>query len=104
MAPLPNSTRRTDAKIFLITIIEYEGARAYPGLEHDPDVSIGLRNAVARGRLIDDPADRDAYAARDRFWAAAAQADALVFPAAPDVAPAGMHIAHKLEPDRVRPD
>jgi len=28
--------------------------------------------------------------ARDRFWAAAAHVDALIFPAAPDVAPAGI--------------
>ena len=29
-------------------------------------------------------------AARERFWTATAQVDALIFPAAPDVAPAGM--------------
>jgi aspartyl-tRNA(Asn)/glutamyl-tRNA(Gln) amidotransferase subunit A len=76
------------------TVIEYEVARAHPGLEHDADVSGGLREAITRGRLIDDPAYRDASAAldaaRDRFWAATASVDALVFPAAPDVAPAGM--------------
>jgi aspartyl-tRNA(Asn)/glutamyl-tRNA(Gln) amidotransferase subunit A len=76
------------------TVIEYEVARAHPGLEHDADVSGGLREAITRGRLIDDPAYRDASAAldaaRDRFWAATAGVDALVFPAAPDVAPAGM--------------
>ena len=76
------------------TMIEYEVARAHPGLEHNVDVSAGLRDALARGRLIDDPAYRDACtaldAARDRFWAAAVHVDALIFPAAPDVAPAGM--------------
>jgi aspartyl-tRNA(Asn)/glutamyl-tRNA(Gln) amidotransferase subunit A len=76
------------------TMIEYEAARAHPGLEHNADVSIGLREAITRGRLIDDPSYRDACmaldAARDRFWAATAGVDALVFPAAPDVAPAGM--------------
>ena len=33
------------------TMIEYEVARAYPGLEHNPDVSAGLRDAIARGRF-----------------------------------------------------
>jgi aspartyl-tRNA(Asn)/glutamyl-tRNA(Gln) amidotransferase subunit A len=76
------------------TMIEYEVARAHPSLEHNPDVSNGLRDAIARGRSIDDAAYRDAYAeldaARERFWSATAQVDALVFPTAPDVAPAGM--------------
>jgi aspartyl-tRNA(Asn)/glutamyl-tRNA(Gln) amidotransferase subunit A len=74
--------------------IEYEVARAHPSLEHNPDVSAGLRDAIARGRSIDDAAYRDVClaldATRDRFWAATARVDALIFPAAPDVAPAGM--------------
>jgi aspartyl-tRNA(Asn)/glutamyl-tRNA(Gln) amidotransferase subunit A len=76
------------------TIIEYEVAHAHPHLERNPDVSAGLREAVARGRVITDPAYFDAYAAlsavRERFWRATAEAAALLFPAAPDVAPAGM--------------
>ena len=76
------------------TIIEYEVARAHPYLEHNPDVSAGLREAVARGSVITDPAYLDAHsalsAARERFWLAADEADALLFPAAPDVAPVGM--------------
>jgi aspartyl-tRNA(Asn)/glutamyl-tRNA(Gln) amidotransferase subunit A len=76
------------------TIIEYEVAHAHPHLEHNSDVSTGLREAIARGRVISDPAYLDAHAAlsaaRERFWAAIAEADALLFPAAPDVAPAGM--------------
>lgn len=76
------------------TIIEYEVAHAHPHLEHDPDVSAGLREAVARGRLVSDRAYLDAYAAlsaaRERFWAATAEANTLLFPAAPDVAPVGM--------------
>jgi aspartyl-tRNA(Asn)/glutamyl-tRNA(Gln) amidotransferase subunit A len=75
-------------------IIEYEVAHAHPHLEHDPHVSLGLREAVERGRLVDDPAYLAAHAslaaARERFWAYAAQADTLLFPAAPDIAPAGM--------------
>ena len=76
------------------TIIEYEVAHAHPHLEHNSDVSAGLREAVARGRVVTDPAYLDAYAAlgaaRERFWLETAQANALLFPAAPDVAPVGM--------------
>jgi len=57
-------------------------------------VSAGLREAIARGRSTDDRTYGDAMlaidAARDRFLAATAHVDALIFPAAPDVAPAGM--------------
>jgi aspartyl-tRNA(Asn)/glutamyl-tRNA(Gln) amidotransferase subunit A len=53
-----------------------------------------LREAVARGHIVGDRAYFDAHAAlgaaRERFWAATAEADALLFPAAPDVAPVGM--------------
>jgi aspartyl-tRNA(Asn)/glutamyl-tRNA(Gln) amidotransferase subunit A len=76
------------------TIIEYEVARAHPHLGQNPDVSAGLREAVARGGVVTDAAYLDAHAAlsaaRGRFWLAANEADALLFPAAPDVAPAGM--------------
>jgi aspartyl-tRNA(Asn)/glutamyl-tRNA(Gln) amidotransferase subunit A len=76
------------------TIIEYEVAHAHPHLEHNSDVSAGLREAVARGRVVTDPAYLDAHAAlgaaRERFWLDTAQANALLFPAAPDVAPVGM--------------
>jgi aspartyl-tRNA(Asn)/glutamyl-tRNA(Gln) amidotransferase subunit A len=75
------------------TVIEYEVARAHPQLESSPQVSPGLRAAIARGRAIDDAAYVDACTAlataRDRFWTANRH-DALMFPAAPDVAPVGM--------------
>jgi aspartyl-tRNA(Asn)/glutamyl-tRNA(Gln) amidotransferase subunit A len=75
------------------TIIEYEVAHAHPQLEHDPQVSPGLREAVERGRAVDDHAYIAAHAAlaaaRDRFWTETGKADALLFPAAPDIAPAG---------------
>jgi aspartyl-tRNA(Asn)/glutamyl-tRNA(Gln) amidotransferase subunit A len=75
-------------------IIEYEVAHAHPHLEHNPDVSAGLREAVGRGRLVGDGAYLDAYAAlsaaREHFWIETAQVNALLFPAAPDVAPVGM--------------
>ena len=76
------------------TIIEYEVAHAHPHLERNSDVSAGLREAIARGRPVSDRAYLDAHvalsAARERFWRETAAADALLFPAAPDVAPAGM--------------
>jgi aspartyl-tRNA(Asn)/glutamyl-tRNA(Gln) amidotransferase subunit A len=76
------------------TIIEYEVARAHPHLERNSDVSAGLREAIARGRPVSDRTYLDALAAlsaaRERFWQETAAADALLFPAAPDVAPAGM--------------
>jgi len=76
------------------TIIEHEVARAHPHLEYNFDVSAGLREAVGRGRHVTDRVYLEACAeldaARERFWMATAQADALIFPATPDVAPAGM--------------
>jgi aspartyl-tRNA(Asn)/glutamyl-tRNA(Gln) amidotransferase subunit A len=76
------------------TIIEYEVARAYPRLEHVAQVSTGLREAIGRGRMIGDQsyveACRALDAARDRFEVATAEFQALIFPAAPDEAPAGM--------------
>jgi aspartyl-tRNA(Asn)/glutamyl-tRNA(Gln) amidotransferase subunit A len=76
------------------TMIEYEVARAHPHLEHAPEVSAGLREAVVRGRMIGDrsyiDASRALDAGRERFQAATAEFQALIFPTAPDVAPAGM--------------
>ncbi len=76
------------------TIIEYEVARAYPQLEYITEVSAGLREAIGRGRMVDDRSYVDACraldAARDRFQTATAEFQALIFPAAPDEAPAGM--------------
>ena len=64
-------------------IIEYEVAHAHPHLEHNPDVSAGLREAVARGRVVADPAYLDAHAAlgaaRERFWLDTAQATRCCF-------------------------
>ena len=57
-------------------------------------VTPSLREAVARGRAIDATRYRDAAsrlaAARGSFWTALADCDALIFLAAPDVAPVGM--------------
>lgn len=76
------------------TVMEYELARAHPGLEHTDNASVGVRDAVGRGRLIVDCTYLEACAAldaaRERFWAAAAATEVLIFPAAPAAAPVGM--------------
>jgi aspartyl-tRNA(Asn)/glutamyl-tRNA(Gln) amidotransferase subunit A len=78
------------------TIIEYEVARAHAGLAGADEgmVTPALRDAVVRGAKIGDVAYRDACraieSAREQFWAAMKSFHALIFPAAPDVAPAGM--------------
>jgi aspartyl-tRNA(Asn)/glutamyl-tRNA(Gln) amidotransferase subunit A len=76
------------------SMIEYEVAHVHPYLADNADVSAGLREAIGRGRRVGDRAYLDACAAlsvaRERFWTATARTDALLFPAAPDVAPAGM--------------
>jgi aspartyl-tRNA(Asn)/glutamyl-tRNA(Gln) amidotransferase subunit A len=78
------------------TMIEYELARIQPQLvDAPPDhVTPALREAVLRGRAISEAsytvARRAIDQARDVFWRAAATLDALVFPATPDTAPAGM--------------
>ena len=91
---LPSPVPFADVVGWHKTVIEYEVAHAHPGLDHQPEVSAGLREAIARGRSTDDRAYGDALLAidmaRDRFLAATAHVDALIFPAAPDVAPAGM--------------
>ena len=78
------------------TIIEYEVARAHPdlGTAAEGMVTRALQEAVTRGAAIEDTVYRDACraldAAREQFWAAMKDVDALIFPTAPDVAPAGM--------------
>jgi aspartyl-tRNA(Asn)/glutamyl-tRNA(Gln) amidotransferase subunit A len=93
VARLPSPVPFAEINTWHKTMIEYELARVHPCLEHETKVSAGLREAVARGRAIDDAAYRDAWrsldAGRDRFLAATERFDALIFPAAPDVAPAG---------------
>jgi len=75
------------------TIIEYEVAHAHAHLDQVDQVSVGLRDAVARGKATSDFAYYDACRAleeaSERFWAAA-RFDALIFPAAPDIAPKGV--------------
>ena len=78
------------------TITEFELARAHGGLLKAAagEVTPALLDAITRGRGIGDDAYHAALQALDaagkKFWAAAADWDALIFPAAPDVAPVGM--------------
>jgi aspartyl-tRNA(Asn)/glutamyl-tRNA(Gln) amidotransferase subunit A len=76
-------------------IIEYELARAHGNLQTvaEGEVTPALREAVARGRRIDERTYGEAWralaAAGEQFWAAMHEMDALIFPTAPDVAPPG---------------
>jgi aspartyl-tRNA(Asn)/glutamyl-tRNA(Gln) amidotransferase subunit A len=77
------------------TITEFELARAHPQLaatQHQ--VTPALREAVQRGQAIQhadyEHSLRAVEGAAKQFWAAMGDLDALIFPAAPDVAPPGM--------------
>ena len=78
------------------TISEFELARAHPSLTAAPasQVTPALLEAIERGRDIDADRYTDALraldAARARFWKAFHGCEALLLPAAPDVAPVGM--------------
>jgi aspartyl-tRNA(Asn)/glutamyl-tRNA(Gln) amidotransferase subunit A len=78
------------------TVIEYEITYAEAQLADAPesDVSAGIRGMMARGRATGRATYADALRAIDdaraRFWSAMADVDVLLFPAAPDIAPAGM--------------
>jgi aspartyl-tRNA(Asn)/glutamyl-tRNA(Gln) amidotransferase subunit A len=75
---------------------EYELGHAQADLADAPEgfVTPSLREAVLRGRGIDATRYLSAVtrlaAARQTFWNALAGFDALIFPAAPDIAPVGM--------------
>jgi aspartyl-tRNA(Asn)/glutamyl-tRNA(Gln) amidotransferase subunit A len=75
------------------TMTDYELARAHPFLAASNDVAPGLAEAGRRGAAIADDdyetAVRAIAAARVAFWSAAEDFDALIFPAAPDIAPVG---------------
>jgi aspartyl-tRNA(Asn)/glutamyl-tRNA(Gln) amidotransferase subunit A len=78
------------------TVAEFELARAHPSLIAAPpdQVTPALLEAIERGHRIDTSFYNDALRALDkaraRFWKAFEGCDALLFPAAPDVAPLGM--------------
>ena len=77
------------------TLTEYELARAHPDLATTAhEVAPALRDAVRRGQAIEQAAYERAYraigAAAEQFWTAMHDLDALIFPAATDIAPPGM--------------
>jgi aspartyl-tRNA(Asn)/glutamyl-tRNA(Gln) amidotransferase subunit A len=77
------------------TVTEYELARAHPDLAATAhQIAPALRDAVRRGQAIErvayEHAVRAIDAAAERFWAAMHDLDALIFPAATDIAPPGM--------------
>ena len=89
-----SSTRFDDLNTWHKIVTEYELAHIHPQLATLETVSQGLRDAVFRGQALARTAYEQAYraieAAQQQFWSAMHDFDALVFPAAPDVAPAGM--------------
>lgn len=79
-----------------LTMREYEVGHAHADLLETGEGAItpALRAAIRRGLAIENARYIDAVsalaAARAEFWSATAAFDALIFPAAPDIAPAGM--------------
>jgi len=79
-----------------LLIREYELGHAHAGLRDAPEgrVTPSLREAVDRGLRIDAASYHAALAslaaATRTFWTAMADAGAVIFPAAPDIAPVGM--------------
>lgn len=76
-------------------VTEYELARAHAELAvTERQVTSALRDAVRRGQAIEQATYQHAFravdAAVERFWATMQGLDALIFPAAPDLAPLGM--------------
>jgi aspartyl-tRNA(Asn)/glutamyl-tRNA(Gln) amidotransferase subunit A len=78
------------------TVAEYELARAHPALVAAPPdmVTPALLAAIERGNAIRDDNYREVLreldASRRHFWTAFISCDAVLFPAAPDIAPRGM--------------
>jgi len=79
-----------------VRVMRYEAARIYRGLRDLPAGRIGpkFRELLDLGLEISDEAHRAdrarLAAARATFWSAFADVDALLFPAAPQTAPAGL--------------
>jgi aspartyl-tRNA(Asn)/glutamyl-tRNA(Gln) amidotransferase subunit A len=90
-----SSPRFSDIIAWHKTVTEYELARAHPGLAvTEREVTSALRDAVRRGQAIEQANYQHAFraidAAAERFWATMHGLDAIIFPAAPDLAPPGM--------------
>jgi len=79
-----------------LRVMQYEASRIYRRLLELPEDSVGpkLREMIGVGLALSDTTYRDdrirLAAARARFWAAFADADAILFPATPQTAPAGL--------------
>jgi aspartyl-tRNA(Asn)/glutamyl-tRNA(Gln) amidotransferase subunit A len=80
----------------LLRVMQYEASRIYRGLLDLPEDSVGpkFREMVDIGLALSETTYRDdrmcLAAARARFWATFADADAILFPATPQTAPAGL--------------
>jgi aspartyl-tRNA(Asn)/glutamyl-tRNA(Gln) amidotransferase subunit A len=76
--------------------MHYEASRIYQGLLDLPEDSVGpkFREMIGVGLTLSEPTYRDdrmrLAAARVRFWATFADVDAILFPATPQTAPAGL--------------
>jgi aspartyl-tRNA(Asn)/glutamyl-tRNA(Gln) amidotransferase subunit A len=93
---LPSCVAFADLIALHKTIVDYELSRVHVTLLEAADgaVTAALREAIERGGRIDDAAYqrglRALASAQTQFWSLAADFDALLFPATPDVAPVGM--------------
>ncbi len=80
----------------LLRVMQYEASRIYRGLLDLPEDSVGpkFREMIDIGLALSETTYRDdrmcLAAARARFWATFADADAILFPATPQTAPAGL--------------
>jgi aspartyl-tRNA(Asn)/glutamyl-tRNA(Gln) amidotransferase subunit A len=79
-----------------LRVMQYEAARIYRGLLDLPEDSVGpkFREMIGVGLTLSEATYRDdrmrLAAARVRFWTTFADADAILFPATPQTAPAGL--------------
>jgi aspartyl-tRNA(Asn)/glutamyl-tRNA(Gln) amidotransferase subunit A len=77
-------------------VMQYEASRIYRGLLELPEGSVGpkFREMIGIGLALSEAAYREnrtrLAAARARFWAMFADADAILFPATPQTAPVGL--------------
>jgi aspartyl-tRNA(Asn)/glutamyl-tRNA(Gln) amidotransferase subunit A len=80
----------------LLRVMQYEASRIYRGLLDLADDLVGpkFREMIGIGLALSETTYRDdrmrLAAARNRFWTAFADADAILFPATPRTAPAGL--------------
>jgi aspartyl-tRNA(Asn)/glutamyl-tRNA(Gln) amidotransferase subunit A len=79
-----------------LRVMQYEAARIYRGLIDLPEDSVGpkFREMIGIGLTLSEATYRDdrmrLAGTRARFWATLADADAILFPATPQTAPAGL--------------